>query len=397
MKSLLNQSRQIRSSNLFANIELGTENVDRNTLAEGQSSLEGDLNVLRSLIKDITGGSLFSDSPKVTLFDVEKTTSKMLIQPIQIEATSVSGSSFVTALDVSYTNTLVTSDIGYIVDDSGTPSVSTKAKVLIRSKANNSPLLDSNENRIYAVASNDGADKVKLSFYVDVDGVATPARISGDIEAILPYRQKIANLNENALMGNAGFAGSIGAFEIGDRVYVEGTDSTGNPIFGFVEDENITDTINKIAVIGAATKTLSDNVSSVTGITSDSFATSFATEGANYLADGDSLLDAIVKLDTETKILEEAVSNSSGSEVAEILIRDLPEGLEYNIPNNKTYLNTDVDSIQLFVNGQKLVSDLAIGDGSAGNGDFTAFSNSTVKFSFPLEIGDVITAVIFKE
>jgi len=180
LKSLLNQGRQIRSSKVFTHINLGDTDSDRNSIAVGQETLEGDLNILRSMIKDITGGNLFSDKPKVTLLETEKTTSKLLIQPVQVELTGINGSSFVTSFDTNYTNTLTTTDIGYIVDDAGTPAVTTKARVTVRDKVTNAPLLDSNENKIFGVLSNDN-DKIKVSFYTDVDGVATPTSINGDI------------------------------------------------------------------------------------------------------------------------------------------------------------------------------------------------------------------------
>jgi hypothetical protein len=397
IKSLLSQARQIKSSKTFGDIALGDVNSDRQTLAEGQDYLEQDMNVLRSMILDITGETVWSDKPAVTLADAAGSANKLILQPVQAEVTGVDGTSVVTTIDVAagITNNTGTTDIGYIVDDAETPAVGTKARVTLRDKATNQILVNADEKEIYGVASNDGADKLQIKFYTDVDGTATEQSVTGDIEIIAAYREKLADINEEALLSNAGFAGAVGAFEIGDRVYVD-VDQNGNPIFGFVDDENITATINKIAGISGGNKKLGDNVSAVSGISSDTYNTTFATDGANYLADEDTLIEALMKLDAEAKVLEDAVANASGDEVSEILSADLAEGDAYTIPDSKTYKNDDKDAITVFVNGQKLANDLVIGDGSAGNGDYTADSTTTIKFAMPLEISDLVTCVITK-
>jgi len=394
-KSLISQLRQIKSSKNFGDIDLGSANADRKTLAEGQSFLEEDLNILRSMIKDITGELEWSDIPQVTLAEAASTSKKLILQPIQSESTGVDGTSVVTGIDVQGTNNTATTDIGYVIDDSETPAVTSKARITLREKNSNQVLLNAAENEIFGVGSNDGNDKLQIKFYTDVNGTATEATVTGDIEMILPYRIELGNIDENALLTNAGFAGAVGAFEIGDRVYVD-VDQDGNPIFGFVDDENITATINKISQISGSNKKLGDNVSAVSGITSDTYNTTFGTDGANYLADNDTLVQALIKLDAESKVLEDAVKNASGDEVSEILADDLAEGSEYTIPDSKTYKNDDKDAITVFVNGQKLASDLTIGDGSVGNGDYTPYSTTTIKFNLPLEATDLITCVITK-
>jgi len=395
LKSIISQARQIRASKSFDDIDLGATNEDRKTLVEGQSFLEEDLNVIRSMIKDITGELEWSDIPQVTLSDAAATAKKLILQPIQSEITGVDGTSVVTAIDVTGTNTTNTIDIGYVLDDTETPEVTSKARVTIREKNSNQVLLNSAENEIFGIASNDGNDKLQVKFYTDVNGTATEATVTADIEVILPYRIELGNLDEKALLTNAGFAGAVGAFEIGDRVYVD-VDQDGNPIFGFVDDEDLTTTINKIASVSGNTKKLNDNISNVSGIESDVYTTTFAADGAIYLDDNDTLIQALMKLDAEAKVLEDAVANASGDEVSEILAADLAEGDEYTIPNSKTYQNDDKDAITVYINGQKLASDLTIGDGSVGNGDYTPYSTTTIKFNLPLETDDLVTCVITK-
>jgi hypothetical protein len=99
---------------------------------------------------------------------------------------------------------------------------------------------------------------------------------------------------------------------------------------------------------------------------------------------------------TNTSLDRDSSDNDSGDEVSEILAADLAEGDEYTIPNSKTYQNDDKDAITVYINGQKLASDLTIGDGSVGNGDYTPYSTTTIKFNLPLETDDLVTCVITK-
>jgi len=398
IKSLLSQARQIRASKSFADIDLGVDNPSRKTLVEGQEYLEQDMNVIRSMIKDITGTLEWQDLPSTTLSDLALTADKKVLQPVQYSQNGVNGTSVVSTLGVSIpgsTNTTSTQDIGYVIDDTATPAVNSKARITLRDKVTNQILVNAAENEIYGIASNDGFDKVKVSFFTDVNGTATPATVTGDVEMILPYREKLDSISEESLLINAGFAGAVGAFELGDRVYVD-VDNNGTPVFSFVDDEDITTTINKIAAVTGADKILGDNISNVSGITSSNN-TTFKTDNINSnLQDGDTLISAISKLDTLSNTLKDQIANVSGDEVSEILAANLAQGTEYTLPNSKTYLNTDKDAITVFLNGVKLASDLVIGDGSIGNGDYTPFSTTTIKFNLPLEISDLITCVITK-
>lgn len=398
LKSLLNQARQIKASKSFTDIELGTDNAGRKTLVEGQEFLEQDINVLRSMIKDITGAPEWQDLPATTLTELALTADKKVLQPVQYAQDGINGTSIVTTLDVNIpgiTNNTGTTDIGYILDDTAIPSVISKARVTLRDKNTNQILVNAAEKVIYGIASNNGTDKIQVKFYTDVNGTATEATITGDVEMILAYRERLDSISKESLLVNAGFAGSVGAFELGDRVYID-VDDNGTPVFGFIVDKDITETVNKLAQVAGTDKILGDNISTVSGITATN-KTTFKTDDANSnLEDGDNLIIAITKLDTLSNQLKEDIANVSGDEVSEILAADIAEGVEYTIPGAKTYLNTDKDAITIFLNGVKMASDLVIGDGSVGNGDYTPFSTTTIKFNLPLEATDLITCVITK-
>jgi hypothetical protein len=405
LKSLLSQARQIKSSVQQADIDLGADNASRDTLVNGAAFLEEDLNNLRSMVLDITGETKWSDIPAVTLKEAAGAANKLIIQPVQFSSAGVTGTSLVTALDAvaGVTNTTSTTDLGYVVTDEAVPAEGNKAHVSIREAATNMPIVDTNEQKVYAVAYNDGADKVELKFFSNDpstgDAVAYEFVEATDIEAILPSRTDLATANEEFPMVNAGWADAVGAFELGDRVWVDGVLNDGTtPTYGFVEDEDITTTINKIAAVGINDKNLGDNVSVVSGINSATFTTTFSTDNADsYLADGDTLYAAIEKLDLQAKANADAAASASADKVMEILTADVAEETAIALPQGKTYLNTDKDAMNVYVTGQHLVSDAVADANNAGDlGDYAETSTTEVTFHFPLEIGDVVAYSISK-
>lgn len=402
IKSLLSQARQIKSSVSQLDVDLGALNGDRNTLVTGEEYLEGDLNNLRSMILDITGETLWSDIPQVTLADAAGTALKQIIQPVQYAGTAA-GASVVTAL-VAVTgvaNTTATTDVGYVVTDVALPAEGSKAYVAIRDADTNMPLLDAQERKIFAIAYNNGLDAVELKFFVrdTTTGDAVASSVTGDFEAILPSRTALADASEEFPMVNAGWADAIGAFELGDRIYVDGVlNDLSTPTYGFVENEDLTATINKIAAVGILDKNLGDNVSVVSGIDSATFTTTFLTDNADsYLLDNDTLYAAIEKLDAQAKLNADAAAGASADKVMEILIADIAEATAHTLPQAKTYLFTDKDAMNVFVNGQAMVSNaIADANNPGDTGDYIETSNTEVTFNFPLEIGDVITYAISK-
>jgi len=403
LKSLLSQARQIKASVAQTDTDLGTDNSDRNTLVTGAAYLEEDLNYMRSMILDITGENLWSDIPAVTLKDAAGSSNKLILQPVQYSGSVKDANNLVTDLSAvaGVDNTTDTEDLGYVVTDADTPAPGTKAFVALRDKATNMPLVDADENQIFAVAYNDGNDKVQLKFYTDVDGTYTAATLSGtvDFEAILPSRQTLANADEGFAMVNAGFADQVGAIELGDRAWVDGVLNDGSTAtYGFEDNEDVTATINKIAAVGIDDKNLGDNVSVVSGIDSATYTTTFKTDNDDsYLEDGDTLVAAIEKLDLQAKANADAAASASADKVINIVTKNVAEETAVTLPQSKTYVETDKDAMNVFVNGQHLVSDAVADANKSGDvGDYKETSSTEVTFHFPLEVGDVIVYSISK-
>jgi len=357
------------------------------------------------MILDITGETLWSDTPAVTLAAAAGGATKLIIQPVQFASAGVIGSSLVTSLSTvpSIANTTATADLGFVVTNDIVPIAGTKAHVSIREAATNMPIIDINEQKVYAVAYNNGLDAVELKFFSNdpITGVAAPYAfaLATNIEAILPSRTDLATANEEFPMVNAGWADEVGAFEIGNRIWVDGLLNDGTTAtYGFIDNEDITTTINKIAAIGINDKNLGDTVSVVSGINSAAYVTTFLTNNANsYLADGDTLIAAIEKLDAQAKVNSDAAASASADKVLEILTANVAGETAVTLPQARTYLNTDKDAMDVFVNGQALVSDAVASANVAGDlGDYAETSTTQVTFHFPLESGDVIIYTISK-
>ena len=71
MTTLLKQGTQVRSSKIYEDIDLGNQNINRETRAHDVTTLEEDLNIIRSILKDIHGEAKWTDAPKITLQELE--------------------------------------------------------------------------------------------------------------------------------------------------------------------------------------------------------------------------------------------------------------------------------------------------------------------------------------
>ena len=67
MATLLKQGKQVGNSKIYEDIELGDQNVNRDYIAQDVTTLEQDLNVIRSILKDIHGEKKWTDIPNITL------------------------------------------------------------------------------------------------------------------------------------------------------------------------------------------------------------------------------------------------------------------------------------------------------------------------------------------
>ena len=426
--SKISPARQIRATETYEDTLTQLGLADQNAFAagaEGTGYLEEDLNYLRTQINRIVGQTNWYDNPSVNLETLTNVSNKVIIQPVQLNGiTFASGSTALTGITSGVAALSSGSNVGYVYDSAGTPAVDTYAKVTVRDAVTNSPLVDASENMIYGVLTFDGSDGgtvtgtagglLGIDLYTDVNGTATPSTYSGTVEVLIPQRTTIANASENFAMINAGFASATGSIELGDRRWVtlDTTDGTykvttgDNTELSLSQNVDVTNAINAIIPQTQKAYDLAQGLKSITGISFNeastwSVSTDLTTEWnvgttTNYL-DGTvqtSYLDAFSKLDSQLKVVENLAINATPDTQVLILSSLTSSGTPVTIPNSKTYANTDVNAMGIFLNGQKLVSDNLAG--GANQGDYAETSTTTVTFNFNLTPGDVITFVIYK-
>lgn len=395
LKSLIDTSRQVRSTGVFDD---NFVDVNLQAVAEGQSFLQEDLNILRTLIKDITGEQNWYDAPKVPLTDVRGMYDKLLIQPVQVPQTTFVngiGNTSVTGIAANQSNDRE----GYVYDSSVTKTLTTKAWVILRDSTTNDGILDSQEREVFGIATFNGIDGdtidatvkiLSIHTYVDVGGVATPSEWNGTADAILPQRVKLLNVNEDFAMTNAAFGGDMNSAEIGTRDFIDYLNNVGGNIFGYIANEDITTTLNKISPKVAYTYNLSDNISAQTGIPNNTYTTVYSSN--NYLTNGDDFVTALGTVDAKLKSLTEGLSAVTPDTQVFIVSAGISEGSPVSIPNSRTYDNTNVNSMDVIFNGAVLTSDAQAGT----TADYATTSSTSVTFHIDLVPTDVLKFVIKK-
>ena len=441
IKGLLSQSRQIKSSesykdkNLLDGLQGVREmavDVHNSAVAEGTTTLQEDLNILRVQINEMVGKTNWFDKTSISLEELSTIGFKTIIQPIQV-ATAIAvtaGKGDITTITSGAGAAANGTGVGYLFDTAATATVNTKARVLLRSKETNMPLVDSDESSIYGILEFDGAEGdvvtgltgglLSIATYKDVDGVSTSVAYNGNVEAIIPQRVKFSETNEDFAMINAGFAGAIGSIELGDRMWVALNPTTGlydltsesgdNADLGITKNDGLTKAINSLiakASSGEDVATGSANTLGVTfgldGLVDTDFATIWDGAGINtsYINQGAgdlTILDALKKLDNNLKRVELIADTATGNVEVAILAAPLAAGVAYTLPNGLVTVVGDKDALVVHVNGQLLASDFQI-SGTDGNlsGDYSVTSISSVTFNFDLIAGDVISVNSLKE
>lgn len=424
IKSLISQTRQIKASELYSDtLNLAT--------AEGVTYLNEDLNMLRTQIKNITGGAKWYTLPTQTLSAIASSgvVGKKLIQPVQVAGTvtfasgSVALSGITSGKASNITN--VTTD-GYVYDSNAVPAVNSKATVMVRDSISNAVIIDASERQIFGVMTFDGTDGgnvtgvtgglLTVKLYTDINGTATPATYSGSAEIVIPQRVSLGAVDEAFSMVNAGFAGAVGAIELGDRMWKELDTATGlytvqdgtNQELGINANSGLTTAINALIPEASKARDIAQAVKTITGVTLKestdwSLDTNLALEwdGAgvstrylNGTTTDTSFLKAFKTLDTAIFNAYTLAANAASDKVVSVLTVGVAQGVAVTLPGGRNYLNTDKDSMDVLLNGQELLSDIVVG--GAGLGDYAQTSITSVTFNFPLSAGDIITYKIYK-
>lgn len=213
-KSLLDQGLQIRASATYDDSVASAQTVG---VAEGQTTLQGDLNVLRTLMKLSMGVTNFYDPPDLTLADIyDKYFINLVQQSGFIDVATGTGTTSL-AFDTAIKTISGHNDGGGNSTTGGVVLNSTKDhRLAIRNHSTQNPIDDGSGNEVYGRLSWTGT-QYQIAWYSNVAGTETAydftASVNVDLACVL-VSQQFQGLTwdrfiDPSFHDMAGFTGSI--------------------------------------------------------------------------------------------------------------------------------------------------------------------------------------------
>lgn len=435
-RSFLSQALQVDASAAYDD---AVSSVHGAGVAEAQTNIEGDLNVLRTLMKNMLGRTNWYDAAEMT---IQAIADKYFIQRItpagfdnQTSGTGTSTAGFDTAIKtITSHNDGGGSSIatGVIVD-------ATKAyRVAIRNATTKDVIEDGSGNEVYGRLSWNGSSYI-LSWYSNIAGVETAYDFTTAMNidvAFVAVSRRYEDLDWSQFLDPswhdvAGISGTVDDSNVttGPWSYLLNGLTTQQQVNQRVD--NLGSTANGE---GASRIAIEDETSWYTGtdieaafaelknlIGSTTSATYNFTED-NVLADNDSVYAALNKLDLKWGDLasvtngegaslvgvEDSGSFFTGTDVESVLqeigqlIEDvsgwvkvqytttspITVGTNFTIPGSNTYTMASGANMDVYLDGQLLTE-------GSGN-DYTEVSTTQIAFAFTVPTGKNITIMIRK-
>lgn len=431
-RSLLRQLEQIRRSATYSDT---VADVDTSAVAEPtvSGSLEDDLNVIRTLVKELKGSSNWYDSlsnyfdptntdggstanKALTLGNIGGNTldSKTIIISVSDDNSgngyTVSGTSTGSLLSVSTSYAISTNRTGLPVfastanngtyfDESGSDNV---CVVDVINLATDQQLQDSSGNVIYA-KMHDGADfsgtgtgtDVYMRFYSN--GSATDlTTISGGSPAsvayIYPQRKTLSTMNEYDWQRTD----FISSWE-GDVELVEDIQNLW-AFTGATDSDPTASDWNNAATNYLLNSNPSNLKSAVDALNDGIGDTTYA--GANYISSGESIVTSLTALDTNLKSVSDNLTDSNGYKFVESVSGTITKNIVHTLPYSQAYTPESTSGIEgqnmdVYVDGQLLSADTGTAGVNADR-DYAESSTIQVTFRFDIQEGRNITYVVRK-
>lgn len=441
-RSFLDQLTQVAAS---ATYDDAISNPHTVGVAEGQAHVEGDLNVIRTLMKDLLGETNWYDTAEMSINGIATKLFIQLLHQSGFDNVSVSGSS-TTAFDTAIKTIFGHNDGGGNSTTIGVIVNGTLAhKLLIRDHTTGDPITDANNNEVYGRLSWNGTNYV-VSFYSVISGVETAYNFSVSQAldlAFVSMSQNYENLSwerwlDFGFYDLAGFVGTVADTNItvaGMSYFLNGL-TTQHAINLRVDELGLADTnnkgahyvkINDSATGGSNGYFSGDNVQAafnelkaqIAGATS----TTYNFTNNKILADNDYIYPALNKLDTAwydlatvntsnkganmvgvedaalvftattvegvLKELYDAIQDVTGWEkVSESTSSPINSGTAHTIPGSKTYTLASGANMDVYYDGQLLLE-------GTGN-DYTEDTTTTIKFLFTVPANANLTFSIRK-
>lgn len=416
-RSLLTQYEQIRRSATYLDTVSG---VNTQAVAEpttptvsglSDDVLEHDLNVLRTLIKQIKGTSdWFSEIPTYT--DPKATDTDKDANLTELSGNTLDASTIILAVAEDNSGagySLTPGDEGFLFTttlDYATP-INTIGLPIFKSTTNSGTyndeggldrvvgidvidvdtggeFKDTNGNIVYA-KFHDGADyggtgdgtDVYVKFYTEEGEYTTTSGDPSDVMIVYPYRKTLADMSEHEWK-RTDFISSWEGDEVivSDIVdlysYTGAADNVANPTWT---------TISGAPILDDSVNSLKDALDFI----NDELGDRTFTE-QNYITSGDTITDILDDLDANMNLVSQTVAGGVEDKYVVTVDQDYAAGSSYTLPVGVTYTPSSDGSQQgknmdVYLDGQ-LLSASTGNNGVNEDKDYAETSPTTIKFHF---------------
>lgn len=419
-RSLLTQYEQIYRTYSYSDTVSGVNTVDvaepTSTTVSGSSDsvIEHDMNVLRTLLKQVKGTSdWFSSSPtyfkpddtnissdelgSVTLNQIAGNTldSKTVILAIS-DSNSGSGFSigvgdegflFSTILNYAIPTNRIglpifnTTNSGTYYDEGGSNSV---VGIDVIDLNTGGEFRDSNGDIVYAKfhdgsdygGSGDGTDAY-VKFYTDEGPYTTVSGDHSSVMLVYPYRKLMSSMEEYEWLrtdfvtsweGDSALINDISDF----WSYTGALDNESSPSWAAIAGS---------PMVSSSQSSLYDAINAI----NDGFSNRVYLE-ENYISSGESFTDSIDKLDMAIKGISELASEGIAESYSVVVISDITAGTAYQLPVGVSYTPDSTEgrrgsNMDVYLNGQLLIASTGI-NGANEDGDYAETSPTHITFHF---------------
>jgi len=423
-RSLLRQYEQIRRTGVYDD---AIANVNDSAIAEPtvvtgtESRLEHDMNVFRTIMNQLKGGTNWYDDPGM-MFDPTATNSggadlvtynaenvrghflrnKTVLIAVEDDN---SGAGFtVTSGNAGFLNTNITTSYASWSNRTGVPIFSSATGdypdegasdnvcvIDLIDTSTGAEFTDSSGDIIYG-KFHDGADyggtgngtDIYIKFYSDGNPYTLVAGDPTNISMIYPLRKRMSDMNEWEWTRTD----FVSSFE-GDDELIEDIENLWSYTGAINNDTSptFTNTGGNYS-IGAGTTDLEGAINDL----NNSIDTMDFTED-NYISDGDTVADALDKLDQAVKDNADNIISFAAIVYIEALAGDIPAGTLHALTFNYTPESTsgrEGDNMDVFVDGQLMSASTGL-NGAAADRDYAETTTSGITFHMDLHQDSNIT------
>lgn len=420
-RSLLYQPLQVGASPVYDDTISSPHTAG---VAEGQVELNGDLNVLRTLMKDLLGATNWYDTPEMSIKGIADKYFIELIHPNTFDdvatGTGTSSTAFDTAIKAitGHNNGGGTSIAGGVIVNATKPY-----RIEIRDHDTQNPIDDGGNNEVYGRLTWSGTQYV-VNWYSYISGTETAYNFVASVDIDMAYvalSRRYEDLNWDVFLNNGwhDVAGPLGT--------IDDSNVTTGPwsflLTGKTTAQQAFDKIDKLGSTasgeGASGVAIYDLLGYYTGLQAEAALQEIATQLGgtnsttynftenNVLADNDTVYPALNKLDLKWGDLASAVNGEGASLVGvedaggffagtdvEAVLQEIGQDLEdvsgwkkeqetagpissgaaHTLPNSLTYTLGSGANLDVYFRGQLLT------EGAAN--DYIEDTTSTVKFNF---------------